>query len=245
MTHRGKCGGFSLTELLVTLGVVASLAGLILPGLSKARLAAGGARCTSNLRQLVLASQLYWDDHAGTTFAERRGRQDDGWLYWFGWLQDGVEGERRFDATAGALWPYLRGRGVEVCPALDRHSERFKAKARGAAYGYGYNILLGPRGGEAVRMHQLMNPSGLAVYVDSGQINDFQPPASQDRPMLEEFYYFGTNRLEATVHFRHAQRAVAAFADGHVSTELPEPGSVDPRLPPHLIGRLDATRVRP
>lgn len=245
MTARGRCGGFSLTELLVTLGVVASLAGLVLPGLSKARLAAGGARCTSNQRQLALATQLYWDDHSGVAFAERRGRKEDGWLYWFGWLQDGVEGGRRFDATAGALWPYLRGRGVEICPALDRHSDRFKAKAQGAAYGYGYNILLGPRGGEAVRMHQVLAPSGLAVYADSGQVNDFQPPASEDRPMLEEFYYFGTNRLEATVHFRHAQRAVVAFADGHVSTELPEPGSTDPRIPPHVIGRLLTARVRP
>lgn len=245
MRHGCGKGGFSMVELMATVSVVALLAGLSLPGLGRARHAAANARCVSNLRQLGLATQVYWDEHAGRAFAERRERRSDGWVYWFGWLQDGVEGQRGFDPTAGALWPYLQGRGVEVCPALNRASPMFKPKARGVAHGYGYNLLLGPRNGPSVNVQHVASPSGLAVLADAGQVNDFQPPASPERPMLEAFYYFGTNALEATVHFRHGGRSGVVFGDGHVGAERPEPGSEDLRLSPQVLGRLDASKVRP
>jgi prepilin-type N-terminal cleavage/methylation domain-containing protein/prepilin-type processing-associated H-X9-DG protein len=237
--------GFSLVELLVVVAVIAILAGLAGPGMVKARQAALGARCVGNLRQLGIASQLYWDDHSGRAFPERFGRQEDGWRYWFGWLQDGAEGERRFEAKSGALWPYLSGRGVDVCPAFQQSGDRFKFKAKGGAFGYAYNLLMGPRGRDPIQLAQVQEPSGLAVLVDAAQVNDFQAPASPEKPMLEEFYYFGTNRLEATIHFRHGTKAHAVFADGHVGCERPMAGSLDPRVPPHRVGRLDPARVVP
>jgi len=243
--HDDRSPAFTLVELLVVLAVIGLLAGMMVPGLARGRKAASGARCVSNLRQLGIASRLYWDDHADRAFPERVARRDDGWRYWFGWLQDGSEGERIFDATQGVLWPYLSGRGVEVCPSLDRLGTRFKSKARGAAFGYAYNLLMGPRDRTPVSLTQVRDPAGLAVLVDAAQVNDFQEPASPEHPMLEEFYYFGTNRIEATIHFRHSERAHAVFADGHVAAERPLTGSLDPRLPEHRIGRLDPARVVP
>lgn len=237
--------GFTLVELLVVIGLIALLAGLLVPGLARARDRALGARCTGNLRQLGIATHLYWDDHGGRAFPERKGRDGDGWVYWFGWLQDGAEGDRVFDPSRGALWPYLGGRGVELCPSLERTGGQFKSKARGAAYGYGYNLLLGPRGAAPVQMGQVSEPSSLVVLADCAQVNDFQPPATAERPMLEEFYYFGTNRLEATIHFRHSDRAQGVCADGHVGAERLWAGSEDARIPGQRIGRLDPARVVP
>lgn len=236
---------FTLVELLVVVAVIGILAGLLLPGLARARAAADAARCVSNLHQTALAAQLYWDEHAGVAFSERTVRTNGGWRYWFGWLQDGAEGQREFDATQGALWPYFQGRGVEVCPSLNRASPLFKAKARGAAYGYAYNLLLGPRGLPGRALTSVARPAGLAVFADGGQVNDFQEPASAEHPMLEEFYYFDTNTVSATVHFRHRGRAQVAFADGHVGTERADHGSEDSRVAGQLCGRLRAELVLP
>lgn len=236
---------FTLVELLVVIALIAVLAALLLPALSKARQAAHTARCTSNLHQFGLATQLYWDDHGGRTFTERSGRTNNGWRYWFGWLGDGAEGQRDFDATAGVLWPYLQGHGVETCPALNVASARFKAKSRGAAYGYAYNLLAGPRGMPGLAVAQFARPAELTLFADGGQVNDFQPPASPEHPLLEEFYYFDTNTLSATVHFRHQSRAQAWFADGHVAAERPGPDSLDARLPQEKVGRLRVEVVVP
>lgn len=236
--------GFTLVELLVVLAIIAVVASLLLPALARAREAAHATRCTSNLRQLGLATQLYWDDYA-RTFSERTVRTNGGWRYWFGWLKDGAEGQRAFDAGQGALWPYLRGRGVEKCPSLQRSSSRFKTKATGAAHGYAYNLLLGPRGQLPRPAHAWERPAELAVFADGGQVNDFQAPASAENPLLEEFYFFDTNTLGATVHFRHRGAAMAWFADGHVAGERPASDSADRRVPGELVGRLRPQVVIP
>ena len=95
------------------------------------------------------------------------------------------------------------------------------------------------------RISRAARPVDLAVLADAAQVNTFQPPASPEHPMLEEFYYVSTNRNEATAHFRHAQRANAVFADGHIATEKMSPGSLDQNLPAQSVGRLRAEILIP
>jgi prepilin-type processing-associated H-X9-DG protein/prepilin-type N-terminal cleavage/methylation domain-containing protein len=230
---------FTLVELLMVVAVIAILAGLLLPVLSRSRQTAQRLRCASNLRQLSLAAQMYWDDNNGNAFRYRGAATNGGDLYWFGWLERGPEGGRAFDTRPGALFPHLNGRGVEICPSLSYAMQSFKLKATGAAYGYGYNLCLsGPLNQMPVKVSRIRVHSETAVFADAGQVNDFQAPASPDHPLLEEFYYVGTNVSEATAHFRHARLANAAFCDGHVGTEKPSAGSLDLRLPGQILGRL-------
>jgi len=56
---------FTLVELLVVVGVIALLISMLMPALRKARAAAYGVMCGSNLRQVYLAEQFYANDFHG------------------------------------------------------------------------------------------------------------------------------------------------------------------------------------
>ena len=228
---------FSLVELLVVVSVIGILAALLLPTLARSKASAHRVVCVNNLRQLGLAAQMYWDDNGGNAFRYRGASTNGGDNYWFGWLARGSEGARTFDAAQGALYPYLQGRGVAICPSLAYDSPQFKGKATGAAYGYGYNLFLSAQPDHPpVNVSRIARSSDLAVFADAAQVNTFQPPASPDHPMLEEFYY--VNTTEPTVHFRHERTANVVFRDGHVGRENPVSGSIDQRLPKERVGRL-------
>lgn len=232
-----SAGGFTLIELLVVMAIVAILATLVLPALIQARAGAGTAFCAGNLRQFGVAAQMYWDDHDGAAFPYRGTATPNGDFFWFGWLERGEEGQRRFDPTRGMLWPYLASRAVHLCPALKQHQPDFKPKAGEATGGYGYNLTLSSTPEKpSIRVTSLLGPAELVSFADAAQVNDFQAPASPEHPMLEEFYY--VNHREPTVHFRHAMRATVSFVDGHVTREPPTPGSLDSRLPQASVGRL-------
>jgi prepilin-type N-terminal cleavage/methylation domain-containing protein/prepilin-type processing-associated H-X9-DG protein len=231
--------GFSLVELMVVIAILALLASLLLPSLIRTKASARRIQCASNLRQLGLAGHLYWDDNGGNCFRIGGGSTNGGQLYWFGWIGAGGEGQRVFDAAAGVVYPYLKGKGVELCPAFDYTLSQFKAKATTATYGYGYNWFLSAAPARPpVNVSRVRTPAGTALFADAAQINVWQPPASAQNPMIEEWYYVDTSADQANGHFRHTARANVAFCDGHVARENPVPGSIDARLPFQWVGRL-------
>jgi prepilin-type processing-associated H-X9-DG protein/prepilin-type N-terminal cleavage/methylation domain-containing protein len=230
---------FTLVELLVVIAVISILAALLLPALTRSKNSAHRTKCVSNLRQLGLVGQMYWDDNRGSAFRFRGAYTNGGDLFWFGWLERGAEQTRDFDPKQAALSPYLSGRGVEVCPSLNYASAVFKYKAKGASYGYGYNLHLSAALNAApINIGRIQRPNEIVFLADAAQVNTFQPPASADNPMLEEFYYVNTS--EATAHFRHQESANAVFCDGHVGKEKPVADSLDLRLPKESVGRLRA-----
>ena len=63
MTPLSRRGAFTLIELLVVISIIALLIAILLPALTAARRTAKTMACTSNLRQIGLALQMYANDH--------------------------------------------------------------------------------------------------------------------------------------------------------------------------------------
>jgi prepilin-type processing-associated H-X9-DG protein/prepilin-type N-terminal cleavage/methylation domain-containing protein len=231
--------GFSLIELLVVISIVSLLAGMLLPALKQARESARTASCTSNLRQIGLATQMYLDDY-GRFFSYQQ-PVNGGMLWYFGlespYCPGCASGARHIDLTKAKLYPYFQTvHGIEVCPSYNHYSPLWRKKFDQITDGYGLNQLLFGKS-----LNDLTNsPAQVVCFADAADVNTIQSPASSAHPMLEEFYYVHPyNNQIPTTHFRHNGRANVLFCDGHVDSMPMAPGTLDTRLPQEKIGRLN------
>jgi len=97
------CVGFTLIEMLVVIAIIALLAALLFPVLSRAREAARRAVCASNLRQIAIAILQYGEDYNEIFI-----------LGWYGIVsgQTGYVFYRWMDA----IFPYVKNTQVYSCP---------------------------------------------------------------------------------------------------------------------------------
>ena len=231
-----------MIELLVVIAIIAILAALLLPVLARSRATAQRAVCESNLRQLGLATELYWSDNGGNGFPLWTTANILGKTWWFGWLANGTDGQRAFDLSRGALFPYLHGNDVRLCPLLNCGDiPQFQPKGTNTIFSYGCNRYLFPDLSQSrVNASRLTHPADIAVFADAASVDDFLQPTVE----LKEWYYldletnYGSSKNYPNGHFRHAQRANVTFADGHVGMETMVPGSLDIHLPNQNVGQL-------
>ena len=242
-THRAP--GFTLIELLVVIAIIAILSAMLLPALARAKAEAQRAECVSNLRQLAVATQLYWADNHENSFPYWFSTGATGKTWWWGWLQTSpgvTDGQRAFDLSSGALFPYLHGNDVRLCPLLNTAANSlFLPKGTNTIFSYGCNryVFTAPNA-PPVNTSRLAQPTQTALFADAASVDNFLQPQA----LLKEWYYLDleTNYASANnypnAHFRHAQKADVTFADGHIGAEAMVPGSTDQHLPGQNVGQL-------
>lgn len=137
-----RCRGLTLFELIVAISIILVLAVLLYPAFAQARIKATEAPCTSNLRQLLVAAQLYREDHDGQlptqTFSTNR------------WTE-----------------PYLKARAVLTCP-LDAAGRGNVNATRTDGYPSSYATWFDDRGWRDELVNADPNPA-LFVCFQHGQ----------------------------------------------------------------------------
>jgi prepilin-type N-terminal cleavage/methylation domain-containing protein len=249
MTHQvndsfGTSGrhGFSLTELVIALGIIAVLLILAVPAAECVLTSSTDAASAHVISQLNAAAESYLAEH-NMTYWPYSSHIKAGTQWWFGFESAeslvSPEGERWLDLTRGPLGPYIAASGgMARDPSFARSGHVFKPKYGSTHFAYGYNLLL-----QGTNALALTEPGQVPVFATCAQVNTFQPPATSDHPMIEEFYYFDTT--ERTVHFRIGGNAMVGYADGSAGYLPMLPGTLDPRLPAANIGRIDPAIITP
>ncbi|MBK9139524.1 MAG: type II secretion system protein [Verrucomicrobia bacterium] len=209
--------GFTLIELLVVIAVIAILAGLLLPALSKAKGRAQGAACASNIRQLQTGWQMYADDFNDTYVAnhgidETRERCEN----WVNNVQDWTaspENTNTLLLTEAKLAPYAgKSAGVFKCPS-DKSRTPAGARIRSVAM----NSLVGDPGVLTNRF----NPDYLQFFKGSDLVQpamtfvflDEHPDTLNDGFFMNRLHEYKWGNLPGSYHNGAAN---LSFADGHL-----------------------------
>jgi prepilin-type N-terminal cleavage/methylation domain-containing protein/prepilin-type processing-associated H-X9-DG protein len=202
--------GFTLVELLVTIGIIVILVALLLPVLSKARSHAYAASCLGNERQLIQAALSYASDNAGSLPGTNW--DDDGLGNPQGWLYNpntqAVPGPSAgkpgtfspSDLQTGALYPYLNSATIYRCPSDNNTYVGNTVQLltsyimNGAVSDFNYANSEPLRRFKATAVVFWENAT---TPVDSGAIND------------------GSNSPNEGIATRHTHGCSVAYADGH------------------------------
>ena len=183
--HRGLGPGFTLVELLLVIAIIAVLASLLFPGLARSKGKAQGSACSSNIRQLSVAWELYAGDNADLlvnnhgvteTFARRQ--------TWANNVQDWMDGDDNTNLvylTDSKIGPYA-GRQSKIfkCPS-DRepaqNGQRIRSMSMNAMVGDpGWTVTnaFNPTYRQFLKSADVPTPSAIFVFLDEhcDTIND-------------------------------------------------------------------------
>ena len=225
MVTRHRALGYTLTELLIVLAVIAVLAALLLPAFSRARASARRSTCASNLRQVGAALQLYTADADGFFPPKIAGNFVGGI----------VEKTDANPSWRGLLVPYLGGASSLECPEAQLpHRVRINF-AESEMNGYAYNERLGKdvfQGNIRVPQGRLENqvryPSVTVAVCDARfLITSMREPDlfATSKDLKRAMAGYESEPIILAQSFgatRHGGGANYLFADGHVKWYRPQ-----------------------
>ena len=208
---------FTLVEMVIVIGILAALAALLLPAVSRAREQAKSVKCLSNLRQLAQAAFAYVEVYDGSFPLSTQG----GGLEW-------DFDSRSTPIRPGILWMGATTLSIHQCPSYDGRSgtktDPFTGYNYNTSYiggGVGETTPLGTSHVAPARIHAVHDPARVALFGDG------QYWAGSDKFMRAPILMAGTNlgdgvdlasRLAGTQGYRHLGRTNVCYCDGHAES---------------------------
>jgi len=205
--------GFTLIELLVVISIIALLMAVLMPALQRSREQGMRAVCLSNLKQLILAWQMYADNNDDRLVSSittplllpRLGLKGEAC-----WVLDDyyiTDRQKRIDAIKkGALFSYTRNIAIYKCPSGVRDETRtyvINNCMNGNTDRCGWSPPEGVTW-NIKRTTQIRQPATRFVFVDQGRIGPEGWVTCYGQPSWWDL-----------VPIRHGRGTTFSFADGH------------------------------
>ncbi len=116
--------GFTLIELLVVISIIALLIALLLPALSRARLAADQLKCGTQLRQLMTGATAHAVDNDGLYPQQSALHNFDNAIQVLPIAEEGVSSGLP-NSWAARVWPYMSQTPLAfICPTVESRDKR-------------------------------------------------------------------------------------------------------------------------
>lgn len=191
--NRSKLRGFTLIELLVCIAIIAILAAILIPAISRVRSSANSVKCVSNLRQVGVSMHMFVTENKGLLPQPLDNILPD--------IDEPVSWMIVLNEYMELRFPDVNEDTYLLCP--EAHATYPSGNARRT---YSMNAA-GTGGTDAIRFASFEKPADTILLFDGVSSGATDANAA-----------FGAGSYLTSIDWRHGNRANLLMMDGHINS---------------------------